>query len=406
MVPGVVESQSSASDKTSEFESKITVTKLAKSQQNKQSQSTQDQFSYLDVPPSTSKASCLFASQRKSSRLTTKTQEDLRNLSLSSSSIELVESFSKIDPSSFLSKHEKSKLNRSGVIFEKSKQVKRTNADEIVDSAIIIPESKKRNYEMLNQKLLQECFSVDEMVHFAKQNKFPKKYFLVNEKLTDFTTILHFFESTRTFTLPLNTKLRDYKIAWVCKICRSCKDAPLSRTTNLNKHLRNVHEEKELKEWFKYYNNQNNYKLTSKISKDHLDLIKYIIDSNGAIEQLGKKSLRRILRFEVPSKEKFRNVLLPAIMKKMGEAIETKLQSAESICLIVDLWCKNSRDFISLAAVMTNSCHDRSICVIDMQRMAANHTAENIKKAIEEMINKKNFDKKKIKGKKIINQKN
>jgi hypothetical protein len=92
-------------------------------------------------------------------------------------------------------------------------------------------------------------------------------------------------------------------------------------------------------------------------------------------------------------------------MKKICEAIETKLQSAESICLIVDLWCKNSRDFISLAAVMTNSCHERFICVIDMQRMEANHTAENIKKAIEEMINKKNFDKKKIKGKRIINKK-
>jgi hypothetical protein len=103
------------------------------------------------------------------------------------------------------------------------------------------------------------------------------------------------------------------------------------------------------------------------------------------------------LKFDLPSKEKFRYVLLPAIMKKLSEAIEKKLQNNESICLIVDLWCKNSKDFISLEAVMTNNCQERSICKVVMQRMKSNHTAENIKKAIEEIIIKKHFDIKKIK---------
>ena len=86
-------------------------------------------------------------------------------------------------------------------------------------------------------------------------------------------------------------------------------------------------------------------------------------------------------------------------MKKLSDAIEIKLQKAESICLIVDIWCKNSRDFISLAASVINKNNERSILTIDMQRMQSNHTAENVKKAIEEMINNKNFDKTKISGK-------
>ncbi len=50
VVPGVVESQSFVNDKASEFESKITITKLTKSQQREQSFYSQYQLIYSDVP--------------------------------------------------------------------------------------------------------------------------------------------------------------------------------------------------------------------------------------------------------------------------------------------------------------------------------------------------------------------
>jgi hypothetical protein len=259
VVPGIVEDEVVASDNL--FESKITITKLTKSQNAiySSTQSTQDQFLSYDVQPSSLKATTsLFASQRKSSRIAVKTPEELYT-NITTDSIELLDCFSRIDPTSFLSKHEKIKMNRSDVHFEKTKQVKRTNTDVLVDNSISIPNSKKTNYENSNSKQLKECYSVDEMIRFAKKNKFPKTYFLVNNKLNDFTTVLHFFESARIINLPNNSKLNDFNTVWICKICRVFKDAPLSRATNLNKHLRNMHEQKELKEWFNNYNKKINY---------------------------------------------------------------------------------------------------------------------------------------------------
>jgi hypothetical protein len=358
---------------------------------------SEQEFSYVDVEPSTSAAannSVLF-SQRRSSRAAARIEEYNDDLN---SSIELLEEkFKRIDASSILSKREKSKLNQASQLIEKSKQIKRVNVEveQIVTSKHV---SKKPNVETLNGEI-DECFSIAEMVQFAKDNKFPTKYFLVNKQLNQYTTILHFFESIRIIDLPNNKSLKDFNISWKCKICKNVKEASLGSTTNLNKHLRNKHGENELKDWFKYYDQKKNLSVKPKISKDHFNLILYIISSNAAIFELTKPSLARIVKFPLPSRENFRYNLLPSIMKKLSDAIEIKLQKAESICLIVDIWCKNSRDFISLAASVINKNNERSILTIDMQRMQSNHTAENVKKAIEEMINNKNFDKTKISGK-------
>jgi hypothetical protein len=86
-------------------------------------------------------------------------------------------------------------------------------------------------------------------------------------------------------------------------------------------------------------------------------------------------------------------------MKLVYEQIEIKLQNAESICLIVDIWTNQvSADFIGLAVVLTNSFFEREILVINMMRMPGSHDAENIKYSIEKMINFFDFDKSKAKS--------
>ncbi len=64
-----------------------------------------------------------------------------------------------------------------------------------------------------------------------------------------------------------------------------------------------------------------------------------------------------------------------------------------------DIWTNSiNSDFIGLAAVLTNSTYDREIFVINMMRLSGRHTAENVKIAIEELVNRFKFDKSKING--------
>jgi hypothetical protein len=85
-------------------------------------------------------------------------------------------------------------------------------------------------------------------------------------------------------------------------------------------------------------------------------------------------------------------------MNDLYSILQDKLKQAESICLIVDIWTNNvNSDFIGLAAVVTDPKLNRELHVINMMRMPGPHSAEVIKTAIEQMVNRYDFDKSKIK---------
>ena len=73
----------------------------------------------------------------------------------------------------------------------------------------------------------------------------------------------------------------------------------------------------------------------------------------------------------------------------MRKEIEKRLKEASTVCLLTDLWCNSqSKDLIGLFAVLTNPSFDRDIFVIDFILIPGKkHTAENIKEAIETMVN-------------------
>ena len=63
----------------------------------------------------------------------------------------------------------------------------------------------------------------------------------------------------------------------------------------------------------------------------------------------------------------------------------------------MDIWTSSTnRDFISLAAVVTDNCLQRNIYVISHSRMESSHDAEHLKDCIEKMINAYSFDKSKV----------
>ena len=80
---------------------------------------------------------------------------------------------------------------------------------------------------------------------------------------------------------------------------------------------------------------------------------------------------------------------MPDIYKKLRFKLKEKLEDAEDICLMSDIWtAKQNSDFIALVGALMNENLKREILVIDMSRMPGNsHNAENIKLAIETMVN-------------------
>ena len=80
---------------------------------------------------------------------------------------------------------------------------------------------------------------------------------------------------------------------------------------------------------------------------------------------------------------------MPDIYKKLRFKLKEKLDKAENICLMSDIWtAKQNSDFIALVGALMNENLKREILVIDMSRMPGNsHNAENIKLAIETMVN-------------------
>ena len=86
-------------------------------------------------------------------------------------------------------------------------------------------------------------------------------------------------------------------------------------------------------------------------------------------------------------------------MKDLKEIITTKLQLAESVCLITDSWSsKQQRHFIALGANLTYSTFEKETLVISMMATSGTQNAEKLKQCIEQMINEFDFNKSKIRG--------
>jgi hypothetical protein len=87
----------------------------------------------------------------------------------------------------------------------------------------------------------------------------------------------------------------------------------------------------------------------------------------------------------------------------MKKVIETKLDSALTICLVTDIWTnKVYADFLAVAVIMVNEHYEQEFFVIGMKSMQGKHTAENIKPMIESIVNSYSFDKAKCHGKILL----
>jgi hypothetical protein len=68
------------------------------------------------------------------------------------------------------------------------------------------------------------------------------------------------------------------------------------------------------------------------------------------------------IKSNINSYSTFKNNFLPSILNLLKDEIEYNLQSASTICLIVDIWTDNRGvDFISLSASLMNIHYEKSL---------------------------------------------
>lgn len=126
-----------------------------------------------------------------------------------------------------------------------------------------------------------------------------------------------------------------------------------------------------------------------------------MVSSNLAIKQLNNVDFRKLVEpfMTLPSFKQFRYKLLPGVYDSLIKLIDSKLNSALSICLIIDIWTSViMSDYIGLSASLRYESSQKEVIVIGFERMTGRHTAQNVKSAIEKILNSYSFDKKKISG--------
>jgi len=211
---------------------------------------------------------------------------------------------------------------------------------------------------------------------------------------------------TITIKLRLSSTITIIKIEFKCRGCGTQFEQLLANTTYLNRHLRNYCKSNEVKFWYNKYREFSNKNNVSILSDDKLLLVKFFIYSNASLATLLNPYLRELIKMRIAMPGAFftfRHTIMPVVLNHLYLLIENKLETAVTVSFVVDLWTNliNS-DYIALGVVITNNSFDREMIIVNMMQMIGTHNSENVKSAIETIINRFRFDKSKIHSKFFI----
>ena len=238
--------------------------------------------------------------------------------------------------------------------------------------------------------------TVQELLKLSEKNLFPQVTFKIDGKSVMRASTYNWFHSQRVFDANPTSN-----IEFKCILCPDALGqrttrlkAPLGKTGNLNKHGF-THEQFRLwhDRYLAYVHKSNSFKRDER----NMNLLKFILSSNVALEVMSNQYLRALLPFKPPSVKTLRQVYLPSALDMLRASIEGMLDTSLAVTLIVDIWTNTKMvDFLGLAAVIMNSKGMKESFVLGMTTMRGRHNAENVKLAIERVVNKFKFDKSKL----------
>ena len=185
-----------------------------------------------------------------------------------------------------------------------------------------------------------------------------------------------------------------------CFFCDTVYTAVLGTASNCKPHLLKHPISKEWVDSYDLSHAEINNKIS--ISTDVIRIVRYFITSNSAASEFDNPSFKDLLKNSSLPKfcsKTFSEVILKAVFTKVQAEIEILLQNAESVCLISDIWSsKQMLDFMGVAVNLIYDNFERETIVIGLDLMPGIHNAENIKIALENIVNCIKFDKVVISG--------
>ena len=220
---------------------------------------------------------------------------------------------------------------------------------------------------------------------------FPLVEVKIGGKVKEYSSVLNWFNFVEKFNKPVPKTIN-----FECIVCGKKSIGELGKPGNKYKHIKTHKVGADWSDLYEIFKEEVKAKPKKILDKKQLNLVKFFITSNVALEALENPWLRECINVKL-SKYSFRNVILPNMMIFLNTIISNKLIDAKFITLITDIWTNLSMsDFLALGACLVNLSLVRETIIIGMIKMPGAHNAENIKKAIESIINKIKFNKNKI----------
>jgi hypothetical protein len=212
-------------------------------------------------------------------------------------------------------------------------QLNEAEANEVAPSQEVVLASSSTN---ISNNETEENYSVQTMLNFANEKKFPKRLVNFGELTQKLTPILHFFEIKCNFNSKPNL---NEKILFVCKLKQCQVHAYFGNLGNLNKHLKR-HD--KTRNWYKLYTDSNINSNKKPIIDDvTLNIVKLFLTTNTSFVHIKNKYLNNLIykNSQVScSYEKLRYDVLPHVVKLLKSEIDKKCNKALSVSLIPDCW--------------------------------------------------------------------
>lgn len=242
-----------------------------------------------------------------------------------------------------------------------------------------------------------------EMFKLGKKKEFPGKIFYIktvsSAKPKKYTSYLNFSWS-KELVIP------DEKISLYCYFCPYGNKGgviTVSDTYNFMTNLKNKDSKiTELKEWIEA--NKECFPSPSNktiITEDTMKIVRYFISTNAALSNFDNKHFRELLYKypKVPCSKTFKSVILDDVNYAVKHELNNLLSNAVSVLVISDIWTnKQMLDFMGIAVNIIDKYFVKQTMVIGLEIMPGRHNAENIKKAIEDLVNSYDFNKQIVSG--------
>lgn len=246
-------------------------------------------------------------------------------------------------------------------------------------------------------------------------DEFPERVFNVRRKngnIKDYPyrPWLHFVHDNITPMWDLTIK-----VAFHCIFCNVKISVRINESYNvklhLDKHIGEISQTDgnqklfdDFTAWNKSYNSFQTNTSHNKylIDEETLRIVLYFVARNAALSDFDSFAFRNLLidyKKKIPCSKTFKTTVLNEIMGQVENKIEEMLKNSASIVIISDIWTSKSMlDFMGIAVNIIYPNFEKETRVIGLELMPGAHNAENIKIAIERIVNKYDFDKSRIYG--------